>query len=124
MLTFTGTDASRAIIDYWGAHSGELPEHVHSALAAALGELDPLGRIIAAMEALYAARTDLGEPGIELLGGLARFVGANGFYGKGFRAGEIAGVVARIEGGGDPQAEGDPDIDAGFAPTPEPEEAE
>jgi len=121
MLTFTGTDASRAVIDYWGAHSSELPEQIHSTLAAALGELDPLGRIISTMEALYAARADLGEPGLELLDGLARFVGANNFYGKGTRAAIIAGVTARIAGGGAPMIEGDPEIEPQFA---EPQESE
>lgn len=115
MLTFSGTDANRAIIDYWGAHSGELPAHIHSSLAAALGAHDQLGRIIAAMEALYAARADLGAPGLDLLGGLARFVGTNNFYGKGMRGSVIAGVAMRIAEGGAAEGEGDPESDADFA---------
>ena len=122
MLTFSGTDANRAIVAYFGAHSATLPEHTREKLTEALVSSDALGAIITTMEALYAARADLDEAGIDLLGGLARFVGANNFYGKGQRAALIAGVAARIAEGGAAELPDDPAIEAGFAaPEPEPD---
>ena len=119
MLTFSGTDANRAIVTFFGAHSGGLPDYTRDKLTEALVSSDALGAIITTMEALYAARADLDEAGIDLLGGLARFVGANNFYGKGLRAALIAGVAARIADGGAPELADDPAIEAGFgAPQP------
>lgn len=115
MLSFNGTDAYRAVLDFWGRNAGTLPEPARRAMLDALAGSDMLTSIIGAMDALYAARADLGEPGINLLGGLARFVADNNFHGKGIRAAQIAGVAARIAGGGNPEAEGDPEVDAAFA---------
>ncbi|MCU0946821.1 MAG: hypothetical protein MUF47_01005 [Porphyrobacter sp.] len=118
-MNFHGTDANRAIVAFFGAHSAALPDHTRDKLTEALVSPDALGAIITTTEALYAARADLGEAGIELLGGLARFVGANNFYGKGLRAALIAGVAARIADGGAPELTDDPAIEAGFcAPQP------
>jgi len=125
MLTFSGTDANRAIVAFFGAHSAALPDHTRAKLTEALVSSDGLGAIITAMEALYAARADLDADGIELLGGLAHFVGAHNFYGKGQRSALIAGVAARIAGGGEAEAESDPAIEAGFAaPAPALDEPE
>jgi len=118
-MNFHGTDANRAIVAFFGANMAALPDHTRDKLTEALVSPDALGAIITTIEALYAARADLGDAGIELLDGLARFVGANNFYGKGVRAALIAGVAARIADGGAAEAEGDPAIEAGFeAPEP------
>lgn len=109
--------ASRAIVAFFGM--ANLPAPAREKLTEALVGGDAVGTIITAMEALYAARADLGAAGIELLDNLARFVGAHNFYGKAGRAAQIAGVTARIAGGGEAEAEGDPEPDRPFA-APEP----
>lgn len=114
MMTFTGIDANRAIIAFFGAHSATLPVHSREKIAEALAGGDALGAIVTTMEALYAARGDLGEPGLDLLDGLARFVSANNFYGKAMRAAQISGVAMRMMQGGEAEALGDPAIEPGF----------
>lgn len=116
---FNVTEANRAIVAFYGAQAASLPSHTREKLTEALVGGDPVGTIITAMEALYAARADLDEAGVDLLDGLARFVGLHRFYGKGGRAALIAGVTARIAGGGEAEAEGDPEADRPFA-APEP----
>jgi|GEM_PF-1420152 len=122
-MPFTGTDANRAIIAFFGEHSSTLPDHTREKLTEALVRNDALGAIITTMEALYAARGDLAEGGLDLLDGLARFVGANNFYGKGLRAAQISGVAMRMMQGGEAEALGDPAIEPGFE-APEPAEHE
>ncbi len=112
-MTFTGLDARTALITFYGAHAAQFPQ-----LAEVVSKTDLLGSIIEGMELLYSLRADLPEDGIALLDGLARFVSANNFYGKGMRAGLISGVAARIASGGDAEAEGDPVVDAAFMPAP------
>ncbi|MFA5989674.1 MAG: hypothetical protein WC803_08725 [Sphingomonas sp.] len=116
MLTFSGTDANRAIVAFFGARSAALPDHTRYKLTEALGTTDLLGTIIATMEALYAARGELPEEGIDLLDGLARFVSANNFYGKAHRAAQISGVAIRIVSGGNAEEFGDPITENGFTP--------
>jgi hypothetical protein len=114
MTDFTGIDAHHAVINFWGAHAATLPEHVRTKFAEVMGGQGMLDRIIGAMEALYAARASLNEDGVELLGGLARFVSANDFHGKALRAGSMSGVASRIKNGGDAEKTGDVEIDAMF----------
>lgn len=114
MTEFTGTDAARAIIEYWGEHAAVLPTGIRTKLSDILVQTDTLARIIKGMEAFYAVRGELNPEGLELLGKLARFVGLHNFYGKGERAALIAGVVTRIENGGDAELESDPVIDSEF----------
>lgn len=106
-------EMSLAIVTFYG--SASLPDATRAKLAEAIAS-GGLQAIITAMEALYAARADLDEAGIELLDGLARFVGQHRFYGKGERAALIAGVVARIAAGGEAEEEGDPALEAAFTP--------
>jgi len=113
MTTFSGLDARTALIAFYGARAAQFPQ-----LAEIVAKTDFLASIIEGMEALYALRADLPADGIELLDGLARFVSANNFYGKGLRAGTITGVTDRIAGGGDAEMSDDPEVDAAFAPSP------
>ncbi|MCX9146629.1 hypothetical protein [Erythrobacter sp. WG] len=114
MLTFSGLDANRAVLTFFGAHAAALPDHTREKLSEALAGADWLGGIITALEALYAARADLPAEGVELLDGLARFVSANNFYGKAHRAAQISGVARRIARGGNAEAAGDPKVEPGF----------
>ena len=114
MIAFTGTDANRAIVAFFGAHAAGLPEQTRDKLTEALTSSDGLGAIITSMETLYAARADLPAEGIELLDGLARFVSANNFYGKAHRAAQISGVAMRIASGGKVEVGADPEIEAGY----------
>lgn len=114
MTTFSGLDARTALIAFYGRHAADFPQ-----LTAIIVRTDFLGTIIDGMEALYAVRGDLPEDGLDLLEGLARFVAANNFYGKALRAGQIAGVAARIAGGGAAEAEGDPESEVSIASTGE-----
>jgi len=119
MVTFSGTDANRAIVAYFGSHSAAMPEHTRDKMAEALAGTDALAAIITTLEALYAARAVLDAAGMELLDGLARFVGAHNFYGVGSRAAQISGVAMRMMNGGVAEADGDPPIEPGFeAPEP------
>ena len=114
MLTFSGTDASRAVVAFFGTHAPALPDHTRDKLTQALAGTDWIGGVIGAFEALYAARADLPAEGIELLDGLARLVSATNFYGKGIRAAQISGIARRIAEGGPAEAEDDPAVAAGF----------
>ena len=114
MPTFTGTDAKLAVVAFFGAHSASLPDHTREKLTEAIATNDLLGTIIPAMEALYAARSELNAEGVELLYDLAFFVSANNFYGKAVRAGQISGVADRIAAGGAAIESDDIETEPGF----------
>lgn len=112
-MNFHGFDANQAVIAYWGSHSTELPEFVRNRVAEKIAK-GGLQQLDGALEGLYSARTNIGEAGLELLGGLADFFARNGFMGKGLRAGQIHGVAARIIANGPAEDEGDPEVDLEF----------
>jgi len=116
MLTFHGTDAVQALAAFATHHADTLAELPRAKLIDALGSGSLFNIINDGLEALYASRAGLGPEGIELLNGLGRMFAQYGFAGKSLRGAAIAGVAQRIAAGGAAEAEGDPDIEEGFAP--------
>lgn len=115
MTEFAGLDARTALVAFFGAHAAD-----HPGLAPIISKPDWLASVIEGMEYLYARRADLTADGAALLGDLARFISAHGFYGKGERGAVIVGVAERIAGGGSAIRPADPGIDAAFVPGPLP----
>jgi len=111
MTDFSGLDARIALVTFFGANVADHPD-----LGPIISKSDWLASVIDGMEYLYAHRGEINEDGLGLLDGLARFVGAHGFYGKGERAAVISGVATRIAGGGAAVLEVDPAIEPDFAP--------
>lgn len=123
MAEFSGRDANVAIVQFLTAHGSALPEKPLEKLQEAVADTDGLAAIITAIEALYSV-PDLGEPGLELLRDLSEFAGRVGFYGQAARWNAIHLIALRRLDGGDAEADGDPELDARFAPPPEPAEPE
>lgn len=104
-MKFSGSDANLAVIQFWGAHSATLPDHIRDALAPEIAN-GGLAQLTAVMEGLYATKDTLNAEGLELLEGLTDLFSRNNFMGKGIRAASMVGTVMRMRGGGkksDPQ---------------------
>lgn len=108
MVDFSGLDARSALIQFYARNADTFPELGEAAI-----KTDFLGSVIEGVETLYTYRERLDEEGASLLYDLARFVSANNFYGKGVRAGLIAGIAHRIVSGGDAELEGDVESEGG-----------
>lgn len=110
MTNYSGLDARRALITWFGANAADHPD-----LAMIVSKPDWIASTIEGTEYLYAHRARLDPAGLELLEDLARFISSRGFWGKAERMAAIAGVAARIARGGDAETASDPELAAQFA---------
>ncbi len=118
-LTPTFQAFAQAAMD--GALQG-LPEFQRGKLAEALAKPSPVDGIVMAMEALYAAKTDLSSDQNMLMFQAASCVAEHHFYGKTERALAIMGAARRKAREKDaPPADADPDPEIDFI-KPEPQE--
>lgn len=121
MATFSGVDATQALMTFTITHGSKLPSDQRDFLLQTLVDTDFLRKVIVGMEVLYASRgaKSFPKPGVELMHDLASFVQANNFYGLQDRAIKLMAVAQRMLQGGAAEAEGDEPISAEYsAPAP------
>ena len=79
-------------------HAASLPEHTLEHLFTSSNHPSPVDRMVNTVEALYAAKSDLGKEGRDVLGQMAQFVSVNGFHGMADRGRQINYAMNRMGG--------------------------
>lgn len=99
-----------------------LPDTAREKIIETLSQASPVGFIVTAMEALYAAREGLSPVWLTVGGQAAWMIEELDFHGKAARAGTLHQIFRRCLGERTgPAADKDPEVDAAFAPpAPEP----
>ena len=120
MSTYSGIDASQAVVSFVMNHGTKLPEDQRDFLAKSVAGPDILRLVIVCMEVLYASRStkDLPKEAFNLMHDLAEFVMRNNFYEMGGiegRALQIMNAAQRILEGGPLEDENDPKVSSEYS---------
>lgn len=115
-------DMDRELSEYRIENSADLPAAVRGALSEAASQGSPVDRFVRSMEVLYAARGEINDAGLTIVGQLGGFCAMFGWPGGDPRPGQIRQAMCRDLGEQPPaglvwpDSDGDPEPSINFAP--------